>query len=99
MEVDQHILDRLVKITSIQLTEEEKRQLGLELKQVTKWIEQLGEVNTDGIDPLLTMSIETNQFAEDIPQPALSIGEALANAPQHDGAYFLVPTKAPSSKT
>lgn len=96
MEVDPQLLDKLAKIISIELTSEEKRQFGVELKQVTQWIEQLREVDTDGIDSCLTMSVETNQFAEDLPQPALAVGKALANAPQHDGAYFLVPQKKKS---
>lgn len=93
MEVDHLLLDTLAKAISIEFTNEEKRQFGLELKQVTHWIEKLREVDTENIEPCWTMSIETNQFSEDRPQPALTIEEALANAPQHDGAYFLVPQK------
>jgi len=62
-----------------------------DLNKIVTWIEKLKELDTAGIDPLVTMALEQNVFQEDIPQVPLAHEKGLANAPSRDSNYFRVP--------
>ena len=64
------------------------------MKDMTKiitWVEKLNEVDTEGIEPLTSMSHEVNAFREDEVLPHLGHDLALKQAPHHDTDYFRVP--------
>lgn len=54
-------------------------------------MEKLGEVDTQGVLPLATMSPEQNITNEDVPQAPLVQEKSLTNAPSKDTDYFRVP--------
>jgi aspartyl-tRNA(Asn)/glutamyl-tRNA(Gln) amidotransferase subunit C len=58
---------------------------------IVNWVEKLKEVNTDGVEPLTTMSYEVNVLREDEVKEHLSHERALKNAPKKDSDYFRVP--------
>ena len=51
----------------------------------------LEDINTDGIDPLVTVLDIQNVLREDISVKMLPRGELLASAPEQYGGYFQVP--------
>jgi aspartyl-tRNA(Asn)/glutamyl-tRNA(Gln) amidotransferase subunit C len=51
----------------------------------------LNEVDTEGIEPLTTMSHEVNALREDVVKNQLSKEEVLKNAPKKDSDFFRVP--------
>jgi aspartyl-tRNA(Asn)/glutamyl-tRNA(Gln) amidotransferase subunit C len=62
-----------------------------DMNGIIAFVEKLNEVNTDGIEPLTTMSHEVNALREDEVTPHLSHERALKNAPGKDSDYFRVP--------
>jgi len=58
---------------------------------VVSFVEKLNEVNTDGVEPLTTMSHEINSLREDEVKQHLPHEEALRNAPKKNEDFFLVP--------
>jgi len=62
-----------------------------DMTAIVDWVEKLKEVNTDGIEPLTTMSYEVNVLREDEVKEHLSHDRALTNAPKKDSDYFRVP--------
>jgi aspartyl-tRNA(Asn)/glutamyl-tRNA(Gln) amidotransferase subunit C len=62
-----------------------------QLASVVSYIEQLGELNTDNVQPMAHAVEMTNVFRADEVRPSLDRREALANAPQHDDECYLVP--------
>ena len=62
-----------------------------DMNGIIAFVEKLNEVNTDGVEPLTTMSHEVNSFREDEVKPHLSHERALKNAPKKDQDYFRVP--------
>jgi aspartyl-tRNA(Asn)/glutamyl-tRNA(Gln) amidotransferase subunit C len=55
------------------------------------WVEKLKEVNTDGVEPLTTMSFEMNVLRDDQVKEHMPHQEALKNAPKKDENFFRVP--------
>lgn len=53
-------------------------------------MDKLGELNTEGVPPLIYMTDEVNVFREDEVKMELSVQQALQNAPKHDDKYFRV---------
>lgn len=55
------------------------------------YVEQLSQLNTDGVEPMAHAIDVSNVFAPDELRPCLPRDEALANAPHHDREFYLVP--------
>jgi aspartyl-tRNA(Asn)/glutamyl-tRNA(Gln) amidotransferase subunit C len=58
---------------------------------VITYVEQLGEPDTAGVEPMAHAADLSGVFRDDEPRPSLSREQALANAPHADGECFLVP--------
>ncbi len=53
-----------------------------DMTAIVDWVEKLKEVNTDGVEPLTTMSHEMNVLREDEVKPHMRHDDALLNAPK-----------------
>jgi aspartyl-tRNA(Asn)/glutamyl-tRNA(Gln) amidotransferase subunit C len=62
-----------------------------QLADVLQYVELLNSVDTRNVDPLPHPHEIANVFRADVPAGSLPRDAALANAPQSDGKYFLVP--------
>jgi len=62
-----------------------------DLNEILTWVEQLNEVDTDGVEPLTHMSHEVNVFREDVAREHLDHEKALESAPKKDKDFFRVP--------
>ena len=78
-------------LARLQLSDDELSQMTHDLKEIVAYVELLGELDTDAVEPLAHPLDVSNCFAPDEPRPSLAREEALANAPKSDGEYFLVP--------
>jgi aspartyl-tRNA(Asn)/glutamyl-tRNA(Gln) amidotransferase subunit C len=78
-------------LARLALTEPELERMTGELSKIVDFVSQLGELDTDRVEPLAHPLDTRNVFREDEPRPCLTTAEALANAPRHDGSCFLVP--------
>ena len=54
-------------------------------------MEQLNQVDTRGVEPLVFMTEEENVLRDDVALPGVSKQDALRNAPVKDSDYFKVP--------
>lgn len=82
---------KVARLARIQLTEADVDRFTRQLGQVLGYVEMLGELNTDGVEPLAHPLEIENVLREDEPTPSLSQDAALSNSPKSDGKYFLVP--------
>jgi aspartyl-tRNA(Asn)/glutamyl-tRNA(Gln) amidotransferase subunit C len=65
--------------------------MSADLSQVLNWVEQLQEVDTEGVAPLTNMSAEVNALRKDVVGAQLTQEQALKNAPQQETGFFSVP--------
>ncbi len=89
---DEKDLEKLAKLCRIECTEDEKKSLHNHLANVLKYVEQLNEVDTHGVEPCYRV-LETlsNVMREDEIGETLARELFLANAPAHVGGMIRVP--------
>jgi len=73
------------------LSPDELDEMTRQLDKVVRYVEQLGELETEAVQPLAHALDLTNVFADDKPGASLERRAALANAPNQDGACYRVP--------
>ena len=78
-------------LARLDLSEADLTALGKKLGAVLEYVDQLTQVNTDGVEPLAHPLPVANVFRPDEPRSSLSVDEALANAPVRHGDFFGVP--------
>jgi aspartyl-tRNA(Asn)/glutamyl-tRNA(Gln) amidotransferase subunit C len=91
MNITRELLDKIAHLARLEIQEDEAEKLMTDMNAIVAWIDKLKEVNTEGVEPLTSMSHELNAFREDVVQQELTREEALKNAPDHDGQHFRVP--------
>jgi aspartyl-tRNA(Asn)/glutamyl-tRNA(Gln) amidotransferase subunit C len=73
------------------LTEQELDKMTSQLGAILDYMELLGEVDTEGVEPMAHALDVANVLRSDRVQPSLDRGSALANAPHRDEECYLVP--------
>ena len=71
--------------------DEELEKLVPELNNILGWVEQLGEVNTDGVEPLTAVIDLKQRLRDDVVNDGNIRDEILANAPEAQHGFFAVP--------
>ena len=91
MTIDAATVRRVAKLAHIREPEERLEALASELSGIMQWIEQLAEVDTDGVDPMASAVGVSLPMREDIVTEGGDAGPVLANAPGARGGFFVVP--------
>ena len=84
-------VERISLLARLRLSEQELDTMTTQLTQVVEYVAQLSELNTDDVVPMAHAVEVSNVFRADEVQPSLDRAAALANAPSHDGQFYLVP--------
>lgn len=91
MKVTRDLLDKIAHLSRLEFEEKDADKMMMDMTNIVSWVEKLNEVDTQGVEPLTTMSHETNALREDEVKSHLSHEDALKNAPKKDSDYFRVP--------
>ena len=91
MIIDDNTLDKIAKLASIKIDDGEREKLKHDMTAILSWVEKLNEIDTSGVEPIIHMTNESNQFREDKNDHNLSIEESLRNAQTKSDNYFVVP--------
>lgn len=91
MKLDAETLAKIAHLSRLDIDEKETDKMLRDMSNMLTFVEKLNEVNTDGIEPLTTMSHEVNALREDVVKQDLSHKEVLQNAPKKDAEFFRVP--------
>jgi aspartyl-tRNA(Asn)/glutamyl-tRNA(Gln) amidotransferase subunit C len=91
MEINRELLDKIAHLARLEFEEKEAQKMMADMTTIVNWMEQLNEINTEGVEPLTSMSHEVNATREDAVLPHLNHEAALKNAPKKDSDYFRVP--------
>ena len=91
MSVDAATVKRIAHLARIKLQDHEVAPLERELNGILSWIEQLGEVNTDGVEPMTAVIPTTLRLREDVVTDGGIRDKVLANAPRAEHGFFAVP--------
>jgi aspartyl-tRNA(Asn)/glutamyl-tRNA(Gln) amidotransferase subunit C len=91
MSISRRDIEKVALLARLQLTEAELATMTTELAQIVGYVDQLTEVETDGVEPMAHAVEVANVFRDDIVAKSLPREAALANAPHHDDRGYLVP--------
>jgi aspartyl-tRNA(Asn)/glutamyl-tRNA(Gln) amidotransferase subunit C len=91
MSIDVETVRKVAKLAHIREPEEALAPLAAELSTIMGWIEQLSEVDTEGVEPMTSAVAATLPMREDVVTDGGDAGVVLANAPSSRGGYFVVP--------
>ena len=91
MSVSPEQVRHIAKLARIAMSDEEIERLVPELNNILGWVEQLEEVNTDGVEPLTAVVPNKLRLREDKVTDGDCRDEILANAPVAEHGFFAVP--------
>jgi len=91
MTIDAQTVKRVAFLSRLRIEEDKIPTAEDEFNKILQWVEQLNEVNTDGVEPLVSVNENTITCRDDIVTTANLSQEVLANAPQAAYGYFTVP--------
>ncbi len=81
----------VAQLARLELTGEERVRLAGQLDRILEYVDQLRQLNVDGIEPTAHAIPQVNVFRSDEARPGLPLKEALKNAPQRMNDLFVVP--------
>tara|TARA_R110001592_G_scaffold325782_4_gene606315 strand:+ start:226715 stop:227005 length:291 start_codon:yes stop_codon:yes gene_type:complete len=89
--INKEEIERLAGLSKLQFSDTEKDELIDDMSRILTFVEQLNEVDTEGVEPLLHMSEAKNVLRDDIPKTTITQQDGLKNAPVKDSDFFKVP--------
>ena len=91
MSVSPEQVRHIARLARIAMSEEEIARLEPELNAIIGWVEQLAEVDTDGVEPLTAVIDQKLRLREDAVTDGNIRDQVLANAPEAQHGFFAVP--------
>ena len=93
MAIDKNTVEKVARLAQLTIPEEDKEKLASELSNIIGFVEQLGEVDTSGVEPIANvLELETDA---PLREDAITDGDApdrvLSNAPDRVQDFFAVP--------
>ena len=89
--IDPDQVRRIARLARINLTIDELDQFAGQLSDILNYVDQLSQLNTEGVEPTTHPLKISNVFRQDQIGQSLSNDQALANAPQTHRDFFAVP--------
>jgi aspartyl-tRNA(Asn)/glutamyl-tRNA(Gln) amidotransferase subunit C len=91
MAVDEDTVRRIARLARIKVTDAEAKALETELSGILDWVEQLGEVDTQGVEPMTRVTPMTLKMRSDVVTDGEIPDAIVANAPAREDHFFVVP--------
>ena len=99
MQIDNALILHLEQLARLELSEEERSIFALDLNRILAMMERIKATNVEGVEPLIYLNNVPNPLRQDLPGGQSSRVDALRNAPESDGTYFLTPRVIDLKKT
>ena len=91
MSIDNSTVKKVAKLARIEINEEEETTLITELNNILGWVDELKQVNTDSVEPMLSVFNESMQMREDKAESNIDNNQILVNSPESNAGFFVVP--------
>lgn len=91
MAVDKATVAQIAKLARIRVDERQQDELTEELSNILGWVEQLGELDTDGVEPMTSVVEMQHTLRKDTVADGNRQDDILANAPESNHGFFVVP--------
>ncbi len=91
MSIDNSTVKKVAKLARIEINEEEETILITELNNILGWVDELKQVDTDNVEPMLSVFNESMQMREDKAESNFDNKQILDNSPESNSGFFVVP--------
>ncbi len=89
--MDEATVRRVARLARLEMSDEEVARLVPQLGNIMTFVEQLGEVDTDAVEPLASVADIDLRLREDTVTDGGIANDVLANAPEDMEGFFVVP--------
>lgn len=91
MSLDRTTVKNIAFLARIKVPDEDLDDLAGELSNILGWVEQLGEVDTEGVAPMTSVTEMTSAERHDEVNDGDDRDRVLANAPEREDGFYTVP--------
>lgn len=91
MSVDLQTVKRVAKLARIAVTDDHAEKMVGELNTILGFVEQLSEVDVEGVEPMTSVVETTMKKRKDVVTDGNKADDIVANAPMSDDNFFMVP--------
>jgi len=91
MSIDAATVKKVARLARIRVSDAEAEPLAAELSGILTWIEQLNEVDVEGVAPMASTEAVKLPLREDVVTDGGDPAKVLSNAPKSDRNFFVVP--------
>ncbi|MDA0228671.1 MAG: Asp-tRNA(Asn)/Glu-tRNA(Gln) amidotransferase subunit GatC [Proteobacteria bacterium] len=91
MAIDKATVLRIAKLARIEVADDATDGLADELNAIMTWVEQLSEVDTEGVEPMTSVVAVKLPLRADVAGAAVPREDLLADAPNTEDGFFVVP--------
>ncbi|MDO8324727.1 MAG: Asp-tRNA(Asn)/Glu-tRNA(Gln) amidotransferase subunit GatC [Phenylobacterium sp.] len=91
MAIDAATVRKVARLARIAEPEDRIEPLAKELSGILAWIEQLAEVDTDGVEPMTSAVAVAAPLRDEVVSDGGDSARVLSNAPKTVGGFFVVP--------
>jgi aspartyl-tRNA(Asn)/glutamyl-tRNA(Gln) amidotransferase subunit C len=89
--IDLDQVRHVARLARLELSAEEERSLAAELSAIVTYIDKLNQLDTANVEPTTQVAEAGTPVRDDAVTNRPSADQMLANAPAHQGHFFLVP--------
>ncbi|GBF23274.1 aspartyl-tRNA(Asn)/glutamyl-tRNA(Gln) amidotransferase subunit C [Candidatus Gastranaerophilus sp. (ex Termes propinquus)] len=89
--IDIKDVEHVAKLARLELNEDEKEKFSKQLGDILKYVEQMKEVDTTGVEPMSSALDFSNVMRDDTVVYENTREELMQNAPEREGDFFKVP--------
>ena len=91
MSMDEKTVRKVARLANIEIVDQDIGRIGDELSGILNWVEQLGEVDTENVEPLANVVSIDLRLRKDEVTDGNCADKVLANAPEEMQGFFVVP--------
>ena len=91
MAIDRDQLLHVARLARLELRDDELGRLEPQLNDILAAVSKVSELDLADVPPTSHPLEVVNVWQEDEPRPCLPVDDALANAPEREGDFFMVP--------
>lgn len=92
MQIDETLLQRLEKLSYLQIPQEHRSEMIAQLSEIVSFVDNLSELSTEGVNATFSMSDAPTRLRDDEGYVKRSINDdILSHAPHAQEHFFIVP--------
>lgn len=91
MKISRSEVENIAHLARLEIEDAQKDKLVEQLGNILQYIDKLKDADVEGVDLSKGAAMMNNVLREDIPEPSPGPGVTLANAPERDEDFYIVP--------